>query len=273
MPMTDPGIILKDPSLGKRKLWLTLTREKYRQEEGLFLAEGFKVVRELFRSAWTTESLLILESRANHYREFLAALPPKTPVYALPEGDWRRLTQDKNSEGIIAVVADRPREARDLDREGGRGHLLLFHRINNPNNLGAIMRTAHWFGFKKLIIGAGSVDYTNPKVVRTSMGSIFHLDISAGVEISACLARLKKDCLLVATVPQGGLNPRPCQRRTALILGSETHGLPEEILTLADLSWTVPGGGGAESLSLPQAAAIAMYECVGRGESPGGEGP
>jgi len=251
---------------------LTLTRDKYRQEEGLFLAEGFKVVRELLRSAWTTDSLLILEGMANQCGELLAALPARTPAYRITEGDWRRLTQDKKSEGVMAVVADRPREGLDLNRRGDPGHLLLLHRINNPNNLGAIMRTAHWFGVKTLVIGAGSVDYTNPKVVRTSMGSIFQLDISAGVDIADCLARLKKDCLLAATVPEGGINPHPCQRRTALILGSETHGLPEEILALADERWTVPGGGGAESLSLPQAAAIAIYECVGRGENRAGEG-
>ncbi|MDZ4164191.1 MAG: RNA methyltransferase [Smithellaceae bacterium] len=270
--MITKTTVLKEPSFNKRKLWLTLTREKYRQEAGLFLAEGFKVVRELLRSAWKTDSLLILEGRADHYREFLAALPPQTPVYAIPDGDWRRLTQDKKSEGIMAVVADRPREGLDHLREYDQGHLLLLHRINNPNNLGAIMRTAHWFGIKKLVIGEGSVDYTNPKVVRTSMGSIFHLDISAGVDIAESLIRLKKDCLLAATVPHGGINPHPCQRRTALILGSETHGLPEEILALADERWTVPGGGGAESLSLPQAAAIALYECVGRGENRAGEG-
>lgn len=237
-----------------------MSGEKYRRETGLFLAEGFKVVQELLKSAWTAESIVIMADRVSHYRGFLAELAANIPVYSLPAADWRKLSQDKNPEGIMAVAAHRHREDPDPVLMDRGGHLLFLYRINNPNNLGAIMRAAHWFGFGKLAIGAGSVDYTNPKVVRTAMGSLFHLDIFAVPDAHDFLNRIKKNYFLAATTPSGGINPHPGNRPTALIMGSESHGLPADILELADERWTVPGSGEAESLSLPQAAAIAMYE-------------
>lgn len=260
--MISAGNILEKPSSSRRKLWGQLTCGKYRRKEGLFLAEGFKVVTELFRSRWRAESLLIREDRADHYRQFIASLPTTVSSYAVTPRDWERLSQDKNSEGIMAVVVDRPSRNQGQDFTDRRGQVLFLDRISNPGNLGAIIRSAHWFGIRELAISSGSVDYTNPKVVRTSMGSLFHLNISADVAALDYLARLRKDYLLVATLSRGGINPRPCRQPTVLIMGNESHGLPEEILAMAEERWTLPGCGEAESLSLPQAAAIVMYECT-----------
>ena len=142
------------------------------------------------------------------------------------------------------------------------GPLLLLYEANNPNNLGAILRTAHWFGFRTVMISAGSVEASNPKVVRTSMGSLFHLALVEGVDLGRILPGLRARFHLVGSDARQGCSPRPCAAGTALLLGSESHGLPAELLEMTDERWRIPGGGGAESLSLPQAAAIMMYECT-----------
>ena len=142
------------------------------------------------------------------------------------------------------------------------GHILLAYGLNNPNNLGALMRTAHWFGFGTILLSTDSVDFTNPKVVRTSMGSLFHLTLIADQDFAVLLPLLKKNYLLVAGDVNNGGPPHPCPQPTALLLGNESHGLPEELLELADERWTIPGAGRAESLSLPQAAAIMMYAAI-----------
>ncbi len=131
--------------------------------------------------------------------------------------------------------------------------------MNNPNNLGTLIRTAHWFGLGTLLLSSDSVDFTNPKVVRTSMGSLFHLAVIPDVDFGGVLPSLKKNYLIVAGDVKKGVPPHPCPQQTALLLGSESHGLPENLLELADERWNIPGAGRAESLSLPQAAAIMMY--------------
>ena len=152
--------------------------------------------------------------------------------------------------------------------EAAPGPLLLLDRINNPNNLGALLRTALWFGFRTVLIGAGSADWTQPKVVRTSMGSLFHLNVTADLDFTAVLPELRKRFRIVGSDVRRGTPPHPCPRRTALLLGNESHGLPAVLLDRTDERWRIPGAGGAESLSLPQAAAILMYECVRREPSP-----
>ena len=91
------------------------------------------------------------------------------------------------------------------------------------------------------------------------MGSLFHLAIVPEVDFAEVLPLLKKSYLLVAGDAKNGTPPHPCPQPTALLLGSESHGLPENLLEQADEKWNIPGAGRAESLSLPQAAAIMMY--------------
>jgi TrmH family RNA methyltransferase len=142
------------------------------------------------------------------------------------------------------------------------GNILILHEVNNPRNLGALTRSARWFGFDGIILSANSADYTNPKAVRASMGSIFHLTIIPNIDLSAALPEIKKSFFLIGSHVREGLLPHPVQKKAALLLGNESHGLPESLSRMADEQWSIPGSSKADSLSLPQAAAIMMYECT-----------
>lgn len=107
------------------------------------------------------------------------------------------------------------------------------------------------------------MDFTNPKVVRSSMGSLFHLTIIPKTDFSIFLPMVKEYYFLVGSNARSGVAPHECTLNTALLLGSESHGLPEEPADLAAEQWHIPGAGGTESLSLPHAAAIMMYEMTG----------
>jgi len=245
--------------------WSKLNISKYRHEEGLFLAEGLKVVQELLKSTYDTIALLTLEEKKKHLESFLSTLPDHIEIYSLKKSEWKRLSQDREPEGIMALIRV-PRFENFLSvLEQGNDHLLLLYQVNNPNNLGAIMRTAHWFGIKTIIVSANSVDFTNPKVVRSSMGSLFHLTIIPEVDFAKVLPEFKEHYFLVGSVAQNGTAPHSRTRKTALLLGSESHGLPEKLISLTDEQWCVPGTGGAESLSLPHAATIMMYEMIRKG--------
>ena len=247
------------PSRSQLNLWRNLAKATVRRREKLFLAEGYKVVSELLRSSWKVHALLVMEKKQARWSAFLTGLNDAATVYGLTESQWNKLSQDINPEGIMAVAE--PTFCPDVSHLPtlAAGHIVLAYRMNNPNNLGALIRTAHWFGLNTLLLSSDSVDCTNPKVVRTSMGSLFHLPVIPEVDFADVLPSLKKSYLIVAGDAKKGVPPHPCPQQTALLLGSESHGLPENILELADERWNIPGAGRAESLSLPQAAAIMMY--------------
>ncbi|MHB8907710.1 MAG: TrmH family RNA methyltransferase [Syntrophales bacterium] len=248
------------PQKGQLKQWGKLVKEKGRRQEGLFLAEGAKVVGELLRSGRALEALLVRGENPGRWEELLEGVPAGVGIYRLSAREWGALSQDTAPEGVMAVaVAVPPPDPARLPEV--QGPLLLLHQVNNPNNLGALLRTADWFGFRTVLLSAGSCEAMNPKVVRTSMGSLFHLTVAEDLDFEELLPRLRGRFRVVGSEAREGVPPHPSAAQTALLMGSESHGLPAPLLALADERWRIPGGG-AESLSLPQAAAIMMYECV-----------
>jgi TrmH family RNA methyltransferase len=240
--------------------WSKLNMTKYRHQERFFLAEGLKVVQELLKSTYDTAALLTLDEKKKHLESFLSTLPDHIKIYTLEKSEWKRLSQDSEPEGIMALVKMPHSEDFSPALAKENGHLLLLYEVNNPNNLGAVIRTAHWFGIKTIVLSTNSVDFTNPKVVRSSMGSLFHLTIIPEIDFDKALPELKKHYFLVGSNAKNGDAPHGCRYKTALLLGNESHGLPEKFIRLVAEQWNVPGTGGAESLSLPHAAAIMMYK-------------
>ena len=250
------------PSAAQLKRWGKLSMEKYRRREGLFLAEGGKVVSELLRSGRPAEAILVSEDRAERGREILADVPAGMPIFRLTDREWATLSQDPSPEGVMAVAAALPAVDPAGPLATGSGPLLLLYQVNNPNNLGALFRLAHWFGFRTVLISEGSCEATNPKVIRASMGSLFHLTVIEGIDFDVLLPEIRRRFRVMGSDVREGVAPHPCCPATALLMGSESHGLPGELLAQTDERWRIPGAGGAESLSLPQAAAIMMYECI-----------
>lgn len=253
---------LLKPLSSQLKLWGKLNQAKYRWQEGLFLAEGLKVVEELLTSSWKISSILFMEKKRAQWEGFLSTYPKGIDIYGLSEREWTLLSQDKAPEGIMAVVSHPVHRDIDALPVSDAGHVLLLYRISNPNNLGAIMRTARWFGIGTIIASTGSADFTNPKVVRSSMGSMFHLKVIADLDFLKALPKIKEHYFLVGSHARKGTAPHTCTQKTALLMGSESHGLPEDLIRFTDEQWYIPGAGKADSLSLPQAAAIMMYECT-----------
>jgi RNA methyltransferase, TrmH family len=272
--MTAPAP--RKPSQAELARWQKLGLSKYRRRERLFLAEGLKVVAELWKSRWQIDALLGMDGKDDVYSEFFG-IPPgdngkavpsdesykghrPVPRFILSEKEWGKLSQDQTPEGAIAVVKMPTPVNWQTRLQETPGHVLLVDGVNNPNNLGAIMRAAHWFGLAMVFLSTGAVDWTHPKVVRTSMGSLFHLEIVDRLNFHEILPVVRKTHLLIGSDVRHGIPPHGHQERTALLLGSESHGIPDEFLEIFDEQWHIPGAGRAESLSLPQAAAIMMHE-------------
>ena len=256
------GIDFLDISQAQLKGWARLTDAKVRQEEGMFLAEGIKVIEELFVSDWQTKAILVLPEKNKNWEKLLEQTANNVPIYQLKRSQWQKLGQDREPEGIMAVVSIKQQYPLSAWLVKTLGNVLILHEINNPRNLGALMRSAHWFGFRSIILSSNSADYTHPKAVRASMGSLFHLTIITDVDLSKILPEIKKNYRLVGSHVREGSLPHAAGGKVALLLGNESHGLPENLLAAVDERWCIPGSSEADSLSLPQAAAIMMYETV-----------
>ncbi len=227
----------------------------------MFLAEGGKVVGELLQSGWPVGEILLCEG-ADWVQRNRSLMPDGVPVFRLTARQWDMLSQDPSPEGIIAVASRPPETPLKSELALSSGPLLLLYKVNNPNNLGALLRTAGWFGFSLVLLSKDSAEATNPKVVRASMGGLFHVNVFEDVALEDALDEIKGRFLIVGSDARDGIAPHPCGPKTALLLGSESHGLPEALRKRADEMWKIPCPGVGESLSLPQAGAIMMYECV-----------
>jgi TrmH family RNA methyltransferase len=254
---------MERPTAAQLKGWKRLTLAKNRREDGAFLAEGEKVVEELLKSGSPVKAILVCP-------EIVAwnQCVDGAPVFALSQKEWGGLSQDKSPEGVMAVVPWPPQSPLSADvLQDGAGPVLLLYQVNNPSNLGALIRTAHWFGFSAVVLSRNSCEAVNPKAVRASMGSIFHMRIIEDIDFEGLISGMADRFTVIGSDVRDGIAPHPCGSNTALLLGSESHGLPDQLLDLTDEKWKIPGAGGGESLSLPQAGAIMMYECA-RGSLP-----
>ncbi len=251
-------------SLNQLKRYTRLDDHKFRHAQGLFLAEGIKVVEELLLSNWQTEAILVLPEKIKYWRALLDKTAGNIPIYSITGSQLKKISQDKEPEGIIAVVRMNPAPDLSSFLSTTEGNILILHEINNPANIGALLRSALWFGFTNIMLSTNCADYTNPKTVRTSMGSLFHVNIAANITLKKVLPEIKKSYYLVGSNVHRGQAPHLLQKKAALLLGSESHGLPDDLLDMVDEQWSIPGSGKVDSLSLPQAAAILMYECTKR---------
>jgi len=247
-------------SQNQLKKWTRLASVKFRRDDGLFLAEGVKVVEELLKSDWPVESILVLPEKISGWEKLIVPAKNKSSVYQLTRSEYKKLSQDKEPEGLIAIVKNEKQPSLLSWLASAASHLLIGHEISNPQNLGTLIRSAYWFGFAGIILGANSVDWTNPKVIRASMGSVFHLTILSDIDLKAALPDIKHDYILIGSDVREGIAPHPQAKKAALLLGSESHGLPDDLLAQTCERWRIPGASQADSLSLPQAAAIMMYE-------------
>ena len=135
----------------------------------------------------------------------------------------------------------------------------MLDNISDPGNLGTIIRNCDWFGIKNILLSENIVDYTNPKVIRSSMGSVFHVNLFEGIDAETLL-KLKSQGYEILCADLEGENIFSHQRnkKTILILSSESHGPSKEFLEISDKKICIPKIGDAESLNVASASAVLL---------------
>lgn len=232
------------------KNWRKLHKRKNRMKMKQFLIEGFHLIEEAFQSGWEVETVIVQEG----------VNPPdwmsEDGITLVDERVFNEITQTETPQGIAAIV-----NMQDLPVKTDT-YTLLVDAIQDPGNLGTIIRTADAAGFSKIVLGTGTVDVYNDKVIRASQGSIFHISI-VQASLDETIARLKQENYTIwASALKNAINYNEVESegKAALIVGNEGAGISDEVLQLADKIVKIPIYGKAESLNVSIAAGILMYK-------------
>ena len=239
---------LKNP---KVLSWKALKDKKGRDSQNAFLVEGVRIVQEALSSSFEVQALLLREDYQPDYR-----LPADIPLYILPDHVFQSVCDTKTPQGIAAVLTRRTREA-----DGPR--LLALDGVQDPGNVGTIIRTADAAGFTGVLFSPECADLFSPKVLRATMGSIFRLGFSFLASLPEALEKLKKDGFSVLSSQLDGspfYDRKDVSSSFVLIIGNEGNGVSEAVKAVATHRLCLPMRGGAESLNAAVAAGIMMYD-------------
>ncbi len=245
-----------------------LTQKKYRLEMNRFLAEGGRLCEEAIKSGWKVERVIYCPSFLQSLRARQALQLAEERGVAVDEVAsevFVGLSDTMHSQGIIAIVEKRAPEGDPIERVRGvpRCMWVGIEKLHDPGNMGTILRTADWLGVDGVVIGKECVEVYNPKVVRASMGSVFHLPIYEVEDFVGVLRRFQTFSSVLYGADQSGDFSYSMLRyapKKVLLLGDEVEGLSQEVNALLQHRVSIPRRGGGESLNVAIAAAIMLAE-------------
>lgn len=241
-----------------------LKQKKARAARGVFIFEGEKLFLEAAGWQVALTDVILSESRyqkkAACYRDVFDKLSDDTRCTIVSDAVFAHLSNQVHPEGVLCI-AKQP----SADKPLADGNVLVLDGIRDPGNLGTMIRTADAAGFQAVCCLENTVDPYNDKTIRATMASLFHIQVMPNQNPAQlfktlharntviCAASLKGDLSLSS--PAGG-------KKTALVIGNESHGIRPEIEAACDVSWRLPIYGHAESLNAAVAAGILMYAVV-----------
>ncbi|HLT59722.1 MAG TPA: RNA methyltransferase [Microlunatus sp.] len=238
-----------------------MLRRKERRLAGAFLAEGPQAVREALRRPGRVLELFVTAAAAERHADLVAAHPEPRLI---DEAELRALTDAVTPQGVVAVCRTDPHDADSVITADTR-LLVCCARVSDPGNAGTVIRCADAFGADAVVLSAESVDPYNPKTVRASVGSLFHLPIAVDADVTDVVTAARARGLQVLAADGAGesltalAGSGELARPTLWLFGNEAHGLSDELAGLADRVVAVPILGAAESLNLATAAAVCLY--------------
>ncbi len=239
-----------------------LEKKSFRDETGVFLIEGKKVFEEARKANLVMDQVLVTEKFMAENREFLTQFNLSfRDVIIISDHNADRLAGTATPTGLFAVVRKPPVTLEDVQKAST---VAVLEDIRDPGNLGTMIRTADWFGVKAIIISDSGVDAYNGKVIRATMGSLFHLVIYSSSDLVSDLSELKKSGFrLIVTRPE---IQKPLQsiklEKSCIIFGNESLGTSAEVDELADDVFTIPKYGDAESLNVSVAFGITLNQLL-----------
>lgn len=257
--------MLENPRSPRVRAVAKLTKRSARQDTGLFLLEGPQAAREAlsYRPDTVVELFATPAAMERHQDIRDAARDAGIEVEFTTESVLDAMADTVTPQGIVAVARQSPSSVRDVFAASPR-LIAICEEVRDPGNLGTIIRAADAAGADAVILTGRSVDLYNPKVVRATTGSLFHLPVAVGADLKTTVERAHAAGLRVIAADVGGedflARRNVLAEPTAWLFGNEARGLEEEALVHVDLALRLPIYGRAESLNLATAASVCLYE-------------
>jgi len=229
--------------------------DKFRKEQQSFLVEGQKLLEELLRSSFTIKAIYALPE----WIDEAGFISRNINIVKVSPKELSRISQMKTPNQLVTEVAMKNNHHRQPPSE--KKWIIALDNINNPGNLGTIIRTADWFGFQHIVCSSNCADFYNPKVIQSTMGSftrinVYYTDLEQWLSEEAPKtpiygATMDGDSLYNVALPQSGI----------LLIGNESHGISKNLHPFIFKKIKIPAhGGGAESLNASIATAVIVAE-------------
>jgi TrmH family RNA methyltransferase len=240
-------------------------------ESGDCAIEGLRILEEAIRSGLRFSAVFFRESAQDRAERLLPQIGAQVETLLLPDKLFDSLVPSESPQGVAALVRLKEFSLDDVVERMQVGPIVVLAGLQDPGNLGTILRSSEAFGSAGMVLGEGTVSPFNSKVVRASAGSVFRLPVihshgkSASGKLEEVSAKLRaKDVRLIATSSHKGtpLDQADLKGATAIFFGNEGAGLPRDVMAKMDEFVSIPHASQVESLNAGVAASIVLYEAA-----------
>lgn len=240
-----------------------LSEKKYRDQNNCYIIEGIKLVEEAIQEKAKIEKIVISEELirlAEISEEIMSEIKKYDCIYTT-EKIFKTISQVMNPQGILAVI-NKNNENTEINYD--EDIIVALDDIQDPGNLGTILRTVDSVGLKQLIVSKGTADAYNPKVVRSTMGAIFRVKVIEVENLKETIERIRKNDynLLVTSLQTNDSVYDIDYHKKVIVIGNEANGVSKEIQDIADNRIKIPMLGKTESLNASVATGVILYEYV-----------
>ncbi|TVR18199.1 MAG: RNA methyltransferase [Balneolaceae bacterium] len=250
----------KSASNNQIKNWRKLLQGKHRKKTGLFLAEGLRCVEQIIKNKKLEVSEILTDGTIDHSEINLA---DNIPVFELSKNDFTSISDTENPQGIIAVCRIPDQTSIDSISKSG-GFIVALDAVQDPGNLGTIIRTASWFGVQAILIGKGTADPFQPKVVRSTAGATGTIPYLKG-DLDSHFDLLESEqwniYLLDGSADSVSLNTVSPSNKSVIVVGNEGNGVNSTLIKANRKLVRIDGKSDiVESLNAAVAASIALFK-------------
>ena len=240
-----------------------LKDKKYRDQAGQYIIEGIKLLREAIEENAKITTIVVCddcEKNGTLDKKLLYEIAKFNCIY-VTEKVFNILTDVSNPQGVLAVI-EKNNTKSEINWE--EDFILVLDNVQDPGNIGTILRTADSVNLKQIIISKGSGDVYNPKVVRSTMGAIFRVNVIESDNLVDTIKEIKKHkyTVMATDLDTDSSIYDEKYNKSAIVIGNEANGVSKEVLELADKKIKIPMLGKTESLNASVATGIILYEYV-----------
>ena len=242
-----------------------LTHKKYRDEQRKFIVEGMRFLHEAAGSDFQILEVFYTDAveKDSTGKSTLQALKKKTSeLYKVTTRELEAISDTVTAQGIVAIARQKEFSAEKMLKcPDGQCTLVAFDGVSDPGNVGTMVRTCDWFGVNGILVGRDSVELYNPKVLRSTMGGVFHLPIADGVDLPSAISKAKElgfKIYVTDTEGETHFDHVTYDSKSLIVIGNEACGDSEQVKQLADVRLGIRRYGAGESLNVSVACGVVL---------------